>query len=167
MSNRPVDDYPKLPVDPDAPDERLGPRPLPLRWDAVALVFVGGFVGTLVRYGLAQLEPTPPRGWPWGTFVANIVGAFILGGLLEWLARAGSDNGWRQRARLLIGTGFCGAVTTYSTLAVEADLLYRTHDEALAVGYLAASLALGLLATIVGIAVATGHHRLRQQVASA
>jgi CrcB protein len=124
-------------------------------------VAVGGFAGALARYGFSLLEPTTTGHWPIGTFVVNLAGAFILGVLLEALARSGADAGWRQHTRLLIGTGFCGALTTYSTLAVEADLLVRDHRAGLAALYLLASVIGGLVATTVGIAVATGEHHLR------
>lgn len=154
-----ADEHPELPLDPDSPAE----RPLHLRLDAVVLVAVGGFAGTLARYGLSLLLPTHTASWPWGTFLANLGGAFALGALLEWLIRCGADDGWRQRLRLLLGTGFCGGLTTYSTLAVEADLLVRSRQDRLAVAYLVVTLLAGLLATIAGIAAATGHHRLRQR----
>ncbi|WP_375474834.1 CrcB family protein [uncultured Jatrophihabitans sp.] len=159
--SEPADEHLELPVDPDA----LA-RPVHFRLDAALLVALGGTVGTLLRYELAQLEPTRARSFPWGTFIANIVGAFLLGVLLEWLARAGPDRGRRQRARLLLGTGFCGGLTTYSTLAVEADLLVRAHDSTLAVAYLAATLIAGGLASVAGIAAAAGHHRLRRRQSS-
>lgn len=147
------DAHPELPLDPDTP-------PLHLHTGAVALVFVGGAIGTAARYGLAELAPTHPHGWPTGTFVANVVGALLLGVLLEALVRRGGDDSVRrQRARLLGGTGFCGGFTTYSTFAVESALLVRSHDTGLALGYLAASVVAGIIATAVGIALATAHHR--------
>jgi CrcB protein len=159
------DPNPELPLDPDVEDEGRGrqARPLHFRLDALLLVFVGGFVGTIARYGVAVQEPTTTGHWPTGTLAVNLVGAFVLGALLEGLARSGPDAGARQRARLLLGTGFCGALTTYSTLAVEADLLVRDHRAALAAAYLVVSVLAGLLATTAGIAAATGHHRWRRR----
>lgn len=151
----PFDSRPELPFDPDSPDERVL-RPVHLRWGALALVGAGGVAGTLLRYGLARWLPLDDGTVPWATLFANLVGAFVLGALLEWLARLGPDDGWRRRARLLIGTGFCGGLTTYSTFAVEADLLVRSGDSGVAVGYVAASLVLGVVATVAGIAVAAG-----------
>jgi CrcB protein len=121
---------------------------------ALGLVAVGGFAGTLARYGLDRAEPTHAQAWPWATFVANVVGAFVLGLLLEALARRGPDDGWRLRTRLLAGTGFCGAFTTYSALAVETDLLVRDHRPGLASGYFAATVVVGLGATVLGLLAA-------------
>jgi len=129
------------------------PRPRPRALLAVA---AGGVLVAPVRYGLGRLLPTPAGGWPSGTFLANLTGAFILGLLIEGLVKSGPDTGWRQQMRLFAGTGFCGALTTYSTLAVEADLLARRGNTALAVGYTVGSLLAGLLAAAAGIAVAAG-----------
>jgi CrcB protein len=141
------DPSPELPVDPDAIPVRL----LHLQPLALALVATGGFAGTLARYGLARLEPASALAWPWGTFIANVVGAFVLGLLLESLARRGPDEGWRRRTRLLLGTGLCGAFTTYSALAVETDLLVRDDRPLLAAGYLVATVLAGLGATVLGL----------------
>jgi CrcB protein len=147
------DRHAELPFDPDTPAEPPPPGPLHLRIDAVLLVAAGGLVGTLARYGLADIDPVRAGRWPWATFVANLGGAFVLGLLLELLARRGPDQGGRQRIRLLLGTGFCGALTTFSTLAVESDLLVRDHHLGLAGGYLAATAFGGLVATVAGIAL--------------
>lgn len=144
------DSHPELPLDPDGmPTGMLHVQPV-----ALLLVATGGFAGTLARYGLSEWEPTRARGWPWGTFLANIIGAFVLGTLLEALARRGPDEGRRQRVRLLAGTGFCGAFTTYSAFAVETDLLVRDSRPALAAGYLAATVLLGLITTVLGLLAA-------------
>ena len=90
-----------------------------------------------------------------------MVGAFVLGAVLEGLARRGPDIGWRQQARLFVGVGFCGALTTFSTLAVEADLLVRNNDAGLALGYGVGSVVGGMVVTAIGITAAAGHHRMR------
>jgi fluoride exporter len=144
-----------LPLDPDAP-----PRsPLHRQAVPIALVFVGGVVGTHARYGLAQAWPTTSGAWPWGTFAANLAGSFVLGALLEGLARRGPDVGRRQRLRLLGGTGFCGGFTTYSTFAVEVDLLIRADADGIAIGYLAASVVGGVVAAVAGVALASRGRR--------
>jgi fluoride exporter len=161
----PRDDHAELPLDPDVADapEPGRSRPAharPLLW---AVVAAGALVGAPARYLTSLALPTPAHGWPAGTFTVNICGAFLLGWLLEALARTGPDAGWRQVTRLALGTGFCGALTTYSTLAVETDLLVRDHHVVMALSYAVGSVLAGLLATTAGIAVAVAHHRVRGQ----
>ncbi|AEE45366.1 camphor resistance protein CrcB [Cellulomonas fimi] len=118
----------------------------------VVAVAAGGAVGTVARYGLAQLLP-PGDGVPWATLTANVVGAFLLGLLLEALARSGPDVGRRRLARLGLGTGVLGGFTTYSAFAVELDARLRDGHALLALGYAAGSIALGLAACALGVVV--------------
>ena len=136
------------PFDPDSPG-----RPLHLTAPALGLVAVGGAVGTLARYGLARAWSTPADGWPWATLIANLAGSLVLGLLLAALAVRGDDTGGRRRLRLLLGTGFCGGLTTYSTFAVECAELLRDGRVARALVYAAVSVGLGLLLAAVGLVV--------------
>ena len=145
-------DLDSLPIDPDS-GGRAG-VPFHLHPEALSLVFLGGAAGTAARYGIEHLLPHEGTGWPTGTFVITLVGAAVLGGLLEALARLGPDSGWRRRARVLVGTGGCGAFTTYSTLALEASLLVRDGAAGLAAGYAAASVVGGIIAAWAGITAA-------------
>lgn len=158
-SVRPVayDPHLELPVDPDSPGPQS--RPLHLRPSSLALVFAGGVVGTGLRYWIERLLPHDGAAWPWGTFLINIVGAFVLGALLESLARMGDDSGWRLRARLCAGTGGCGAFTTYSAFALEAALLGRNGHVGTAVSYGVVSVVLGIVAAWLGIVVAAGSRK--------
>lgn len=135
-----------LPIDPD-----VGAPALHVRPSSIAAVALGGLVGALARYGLGVAFPETAGQWPFTTFAINVVGAFLLGVLLEALARSGPDSGWRLRVRLGIGTGVLGAFTTYSTLAVDTDLLLRANQRWAAVGYAFGSVAAGLVATVLGI----------------
>lgn len=136
---------------PDSADARatapLHFRPLP-----VVLVFLGGGVGTLGRYELSR------AGTPWGlplpTLVVNIVGAFALGVLVEGLLRRGPDAGWRQRLRLLLGPGFLGGFTTYSSFAVETTLLTEHGRYIAGFAYAIVSLLFGVAAAAAGVWVA-------------
>jgi fluoride exporter len=143
------DSHPELPVDPD---------PGRVQARLLALVGAGGAVGTVARYGLTRWLPAG-TGWPHGTLIANLVGALILGVLLESLARRGPDTGSRRSLRLLIGTGFCGGLTTYSTLAVETVLLAKAHRDGLAAGYAVGSILAGVALVAVGIGAAARIHR--------
>ncbi|OZC46024.1 CrcB family protein [Rhodococcus sp. RS1C4] len=141
--------------------ETTSTRPLHSSMSALASVFVGGVVGTLARVGVEEALPHRPSGWPVATFVINIVGAFVLGLVLENLARRGPDIGVRQRVRLLAGTGFCGAFTTYSTFALEAVLLTRDGHWSTASAYGAGTVVLGGVAAWAGIVVGAAGHRRR------
>ena len=137
-------------------------RPLPFRAAALAQVAAGGVSGAAAREALAQALPASRNGIPVATLAANLSGAFLLGLLLEALVRAGADSGWRRAARLVAGTGFMGAFTTYSTFATETDLLVRAGHSPTALLYVLVSLAGGLAATAAGLAAgAIAAHRPR------
>lgn len=113
----------------------------------LAAVFVGGAIGTLARAGLATLAVPDPAHWPWPTFVANVVGAVLLGVVGTWLPSRSEPSQYRYP---LLGTGLCGGLTTFSTMQVETLQMLEHQHYGLAVGYTAASLAAGLAAVYVG-----------------
>ena len=131
----------------------MTPRPLHLRGRSLALVALGGALGTALREVLALSAPAPAGSVPWTILAINVTGAAVLGLLLEGLARGGPDEGRRRDLRLLLGTGVLGGFTTYSALAVDTALLGDRHL-ALALGYGLGSVAAGLLAAAAGIAAA-------------
>lgn len=161
------DPHGELPLDPDgavlqadAPSPATAARPAHTRPLLVLAVALGGLAGTPVRYAAELAWPAAPGQWPIGTFTVNIVGALVVGALLEALARAGDDRGWRRVTRLTVGTGFLGALTTYSSLSVEIDLLLD-HRWWLAPAYAVTSVLAGTLAAATGIATAAAIHRRR------
>ena len=119
-------------------------------------IMAGGAIGTLARAGLAEVLPHRAGQWPWATFVVNLAGAFILGWLLTRLAeRSAPSRHWRFFA----GTGFCGALTTFSTFEIETFEFARDGDVALAVGYPVASIAAGMALAVCGVLIARwGRH---------
>jgi CrcB protein len=102
----------------------------------LAAVFAGGCLGALARAGLSEWLQQDPGEWPWATFAANLAGAALLG----WVAVRG-----RLATRRLVGTGFCGALTTFSALQLELLQMLDAGHAALAAAYAAASLAGGLV----------------------
>lgn len=132
-------------------------RPTHLSAGNIALVAGGGAVGTALRYVVTVLVP-PAAGLPVAIFTVNVVGAFVLGVLLELLAEWGPDVGWSRRLRLGIGTGVLGGFTTYSSLAADSVTVGLAHP-GLAIGYGVGTVVIGGAAAWLGIAVS--RHRLR------
>jgi fluoride exporter len=99
-----------------------------------ASVMVGGAAGTLARAGVAELIPHSSAGFPVSTLLVNLIGTAILARLVA----AGSR--WHP----LLGTGFCGALTTFSTFQVELVRLVDLGHTGIALGYAAVSLPAGL-----------------------
>lgn len=116
----------------------------------LAAVFVGGALGTLARAGLAVLAAPEPGHWPWPTFIANILGAFLLGYFTTRLLERLPVSSYR---RPLLGTGVCGGLTTFSTMQVETVTMLEQGNWALAAGYTTASIAAGLLAVAIATAM--------------
>lgn len=112
----------------------------------------GGAVGTALRAGIALLVH-PVGGFPVAVFGINIVGAFVLGMLLQALTAHGPDTGRRRTLRLLLGTGVLGGFTTYSALSSDSAVLLTSGGVALAFGYGLATVVLGALASWAGIAL--------------
>jgi CrcB protein len=143
-----------LPHDPDLEvDERADGTPVAVHLTPmfIALVAVGGAAGSLARHGVDRWLGSPGGGLPVGTLTVNLVGAFALGVLMEWLAVRGSDVGHRRAARLLVGTGFLGGFTTYSALAVESDGLLRDGRVGLALAYVLTTVVVGLVMSVAGV----------------
>ncbi|HET6448176.1 MAG TPA: fluoride efflux transporter CrcB [Conexibacter sp.] len=111
-------------------------------------IFAGGMLGALARVGLAQGFAPAPAAWPWTTFAANLAGALLLG----WAVTQLPPTSYR---RPFVGIGVCGALTTFSTLQLELLRMLDAERSALALAYAAASVAGGLAAVRIGIALAS------------
>ena len=113
------------------------------------LVAAGAVVGAPLRYLTDRaVQSRHDSLFPWGTFTVNVVGSLVLGLLTgATLAGGGSD------LRLLIGTGFCGALTTYSTLSFETVRLVEQRARFFAVANVLGTITAGLGAAAVGFAL--------------
>jgi fluoride exporter len=106
----------------------------------VAAIFAGGVVGALLRVALLQTGAGTAPGWPWVTFSENVIGTLLLGYFATRLQERLPLSAYR---RPLLGTGFCGAFTTFSTMQLELLKMLDVHRYGLAVAYAAASLIAG------------------------
>jgi CrcB protein len=111
-------------------------------WLAVAL---GSALGGVARHGIARLWPMVPGAWPVATMSVNIVGSFAIGLLAALTAR---DSG--ETARLFWMTGVLGGFTTYSAFALETVTLASAGAAGRAALYVAATVALCLVAAVAG-----------------
>jgi CrcB protein len=109
----------------------------------LAAIFAGGVVGALARAGLVDAFPTRPGHWPWTTFAANIAGAALLGYFVTRLQERLPLSAYR---RPFLGTGLCGAFTTFSTMQIELLDMLDAGRYGLAAAYATASLTLGFVA---------------------
>jgi CrcB protein len=116
-------------------------------------IFAGGFVGAIARAELAQAIPYRVGQWPWATFIVNIVGACLLGYFTTRLQERLPVSAYR---RPLLGTGLCGALTTFSTMQLE---LLRMLDA----DHIGMALAYGLVSVTAGfVAVAATTNLVRR-----
>ena len=114
------------------------------------LVGLGGGVGSIARY-LTQkwFNENYPQPFPWGTFVVNILGCFLIGIIY---AATEKTSVLSPQTRLLLATGFCGGFTTFSTFAFENMNLLRTGDAIYFLIYALASVILGIGGVFAGVA---------------
>jgi CrcB protein len=108
-------------------------------------------LGGPARYEMAQLIAVAKNGFPWATFWTNISGSFVLGFILVLVIERFPPT---RYLRPFFATGFLGAYTTFSTFAVETDLLIKAGHILTAALYSLGSLAAGLAAAWAGILLA-------------
>lgn len=121
----------------------------------LAAIFAGGVIGATARAELTLLVPHGAGSWPWATFLINVGGAFLLGYFVTRLQERLPLSSYR---RPLLGTGLCGAFTTFSTMQVELLEMLDHGVWGLALTYATTSIAAGFLA----VALATNIVRRAQ-----
>ncbi|MGW7684079.1 fluoride efflux transporter CrcB [Kribbella sp. NPDC054772] len=115
---------------------------------ALVLVIAGGLIGAPLRYVADRaVQARHDSPFPWGTFSVNVLGSLVLGFL------AGASSALPQEVQLFVGTGFCGALTTYSTFSYETIRLFEDRARFLAVANVTASIVAGLGSVFLGAAV--------------
>lgn len=137
--------------EPGARQVKAGAAARRTRPDVLAAIAAGGALGAPARYGVAQVIHVAPDTFPWATFWTNITGSFALGVALVLVLDRFPPS---RYVRPFVATGFLGAYTTYSTFAVETDLLAKDGHAAVALTYAIASLLAGFTAVWFGMAIA-------------
>jgi CrcB protein len=116
----------------------------------IAAIFLGGALGSLLRVWLGRTFATGAGDWPWATFTINVTGSFALAYFATRLQERLPRSTYR---RPLLGTGFCGAYTTFSTMQVEMLQMIDDDRYALAATYALTSVLAGLVAIWIATAL--------------
>jgi len=111
------------------------------------LVFAGGGVGSLLRYGIARGMSGYDLTFPYATLMANILSCIVLGFFVAWSLKDGMSDGMK----LFFMVGLCGGFSTFSTFSNETFSLFETENYAYAFANILGSVILCLLAIYIGI----------------
>ena len=111
-------------------------------------VFIGGGLGSVLRFALGKLLNDTQNGVPYGTFAANLLGSLLIGIILGLAAK---NDTLTTNQTLLLSTGFCGGFTTFSTFAYENHVFLKTGDFTTFALYTIGSFVLGFLAVFLGM----------------
>lgn len=119
------------------------------------LVGLGGALGAMGRHGVGQLVLRLGfTGFPFATMIVNVLGSFIIGLVIGYLAKSTPE--WSQSARLLLATGFCGGFTTFSAFSLDAFVLYERGQVLAAAGYVGFSVVFSIAALFGALALMRG-----------
>lgn len=117
----------------------------------ILIVFIGGGMGTVIRFLIGKVLPYSGKGFPWNTFWANLLGCLLIGILTGYFLRNSSEN---QSSLVLFTTiGFCGGFTTFSSFAHENLSFMRSGDYTILLAYSMLSLTAGILMVYLGILI--------------
>jgi CrcB protein len=114
----------------------------------VLLIFLGGGLGSVLRYLISSYFNSSESQLYLGTFLVNIIGCLLIGLIVGISLR----NTWMStETSLLLGAGFCGGFTTFSTFSMEMQALLREGNVLMFFGYMAASILIGILMVMLGL----------------
>lgn len=146
-------------VDLSVPAERAELRPGAL--PVLVAIAVGGVIGALARYGLAEAFPHDPGQFAWSTFSANVSGCLLIGVLMTMISHVWTKS---RLVRPFLGVGVLGGYTTFSTYAVEIEEAVSAGAARTALLYLAGTLIAAMLAVWAGVGLTSAIvHSVRRQ----
>jgi len=118
-------------------------------WLAVG---AGGAIGAMARHGVSRLalKAFGPN-FPWGTFMVNVIGSFLMGMLIVWLTTREPVS---HNLRAFLSVGILGAFTTFSTFSLDTVILFREKAYIAAGGYLVGSVMLSVMGLLLGLTLA-------------
>jgi CrcB protein len=136
-------------IDPDVDlhDPRQRAENCPHSLDLLAVIAAGGVAGAEARYGLGVALGSSGSAFPWSTVLVNASGCLLIGVLMVLVLERLRPH---RLLRPFLGVGVLGGYTTFSTFAVDVERLIRAGRAGIALGYIAASVLLCLLAVVVG-----------------
>ena len=117
---------------------------------AITLVFIGGGLGSVLRYLISKHFNSETNTFPWGTFSVNLFGSLLIGLVLGWVlhkSKLSSDT------LLFVIAGFCGGFTTFSAFANESFIFLKQGNTTLFFSYVLSSIIAGLICVWLGYSV--------------
>ena len=116
----------------------------------IVAVFVGGGIGSIIRYLITKISFFSFNSFPYSTFISNIIGCFILGLALTYFMKNDSQN---STIFIFIAVGFCGGFTTFSTFSSEGLELINNGNLITFIVYTFTSIFLGIVAVYLGASI--------------
>ena len=116
----------------------------------IVAVFVGGGIGSIIRYLITKVSFFSSNSFPYSTFISNIIGCFILGLALTYFMKNDSQN---STIFIFIAVGFCGGFTTFSTFSSEGLELINNGNLITFIVYTFTSIFLGIIAVYLGASI--------------